>query len=206
MHQLRRAVSRPLIAAIAAVTLLVGFAPMAIASQPGPNRKTQRFEVRFMTNMIDHHGMAVMMAQMCRGKAVHPQLRALCRTIETSQRREIAQMRSWLRTWYRTDHAPAMHMSAAEMRRMHGMRGASGSAFEIRFMTMMIPHHAQAIREARTCLDRADHQQLRQLCRNIITTQSAEIRTMRTWLRQWYDHPGDRQGRRGHGPGPARVA
>ena len=70
---------------------------------------------------------------------------------------------------------------------MHDMPAMPGRLFEIHFMTMMIPHHQQAIREATTCLDRADHRDLRRLCRNIIKTQSAEIRMMRSWLCEWYD-------------------
>ncbi|MGE5765388.1 MAG: DUF305 domain-containing protein [Mycobacterium leprae] len=193
--------SRGVLAGVAAVALLVGFASSAAAREPAPNRSTARFEINFMKNMIDHHAMAVRMAEMCRDRAVHSQLRSMCKDIETSQRREIREMRSWLRDWYNTDHQPSMmHMPAGEMRRMHEMQMSSGRQFEIHFMTMMIPHHEQAIREAKTCRNRAHHGDLRQLCRNIIKTQAAEIRTMRSWLCKWYDRcDGRHEGRPGQG-------
>ena len=205
MHQLRRFVPIGVMAAAAAVALLVGFASPAAASEPARDGTTARVEIRFMTNMIDYHAMAVHMAAMCRDKAVHGKLLTLCKDIKTGQRREIREMRAWLRDWYDTDHKPAMHTTEAEARLMHEMEAMSGRLFEIHFMTMMIPHHQQAIREATTCLDRADHRDLRQLCRNIIKTQTAEIRVMRSWLCHWYDRC-DGRPEPGHPHGHGRVA
>lgn len=62
----------------------------------------------------------------------------------------------------------------------------SGADFEIAFMDMMIRHHAAAVREGEMCQARAYHAQLIDLCRNIVSTQSAEIAQMETWLCQWY--------------------
>ena len=53
-------------------------------------------------------------------------------------------------------------------------------------MEMMIKHHEKAIKEGQHCLDKAYHTELRELCQNIIATQSAEIALMQTWLCQWY--------------------
>jgi uncharacterized protein (DUF305 family) len=62
----------------------------------------------------------------------------------------------------------------------------NGAEFEIAFMEMMIKHHEKAIREGQHCGDTAYHAELRELCENIIRTQSAEITQMQTWLCQWY--------------------
>ncbi|HLZ36639.1 MAG TPA: DUF305 domain-containing protein [Mycobacteriales bacterium] len=181
------------------LALLVGAASAASAGQTVASRPTAPYDVRFMTNMIDHHAMAVQMAQVCQRRAVHGQLRGLCVTISASQQREIRQMRTWLRAWYRTDHAPMMMPGMGQQMRRLGQ--FSGRMFEIHFMNMMIPHHQEAVRDARTCVNRADHRELRQLCRNIIRTQTAEIRQMRGWLCAWYAQCGqeNRQHRRGPG-------
>lgn len=63
-----------------------------------------RFDQAFLTGMIAHHKMAVMEASTVPGRAIHRQLTILARHIVTSQRREIAQMTSWLHSWY---HTPA---------------------------------------------------------------------------------------------------
>ena len=53
-------------------------------------------------------------------------------------------------------------------------------------MEMMIRHHRAAVREGERCQERASHEELIALCHNIVTTQSAEIEQMQTWLCQCY--------------------
>ena len=50
---------------------------------------------------------------------------------------------------------------------------------------MMIKHHLAAIKEASDCVERAFHEELRDLGENIVTAQAAEIEQMRTWLCEW---------------------
>src|SRR5512144_2116707 len=95
MHSLWRTLTRSVTAVAAMLALLVGSASAASAGQTVANRPTAPYHVRFMTNMIDHHAMAVQMAQVCRRRAVHGQLRGLCVSIAPSQQREIRQTRTW---------------------------------------------------------------------------------------------------------------
>ena len=64
------------------------------SAAPAPTKPAANFEVKFLTDMIDHHNMAVMMATMCLDKAVHGELEALCNDIVTSQSQEIDMMQS----------------------------------------------------------------------------------------------------------------
>jgi uncharacterized protein (DUF305 family) len=61
-----------------------------------------RFDQAFLTGMTAHHKMAVIEAGTVPGRAIHRPLTALARQIITTQNREIAQMTSWLHTWYHT--------------------------------------------------------------------------------------------------------
>lgn len=153
-------------------------------SGPAPDRATAKYEIDFMQDMIDHHAMAVQMGQMCLEKAIHEELRAMCQNIITTQQQEIAEMQSWLSSWYGISYSP--QMNPGDMRMMEKMAALSGAEFEIEFMEMMIKHHLKAIREASKCVERVYHEELRTLCENIITAQAAEIEQMRTWLCQWY--------------------
>lgn len=153
-------------------------------SGPAPDRSTARYEVDFMTGMIDHHAMAVEMAEMCVEKAIHEELRTLCQDIIATQTQEIQQMQSWLQQWYGITYSP--EMKPGDMRMMEKLAALSGAEFEIEFMQMMIKHHVKAIREASKCVDRVFHEDLHDLCENIIVTQAAEIEQMRTWLCEWY--------------------
>jgi uncharacterized protein (DUF305 family) len=165
--------------------VLAGPARLARADAPAPERATAKYEVRFMENMIDHHAMAIMMAEMCLERAVHSELISMCQDIIASQSQEIAMMQTWLQDWYGIAYEP--HMSPGQQKSMErqAMR-LSPEEFEIWFMRNMIRHHEQAIREAQECLERAYHPALLSLCRNIIETQRAEIEQMQAWLCEWY--------------------
>lgn len=163
-----------------------GVSTQSITTQsgPAPTQSATNYEIRFMENMIDHHHMAVMMAEMCLAKAIHPELRSLCESIRTAQMAEIEEMQAWLQDWYGITYEPVMKPGDEQM--MERLASLSGAEFEIALMEMMIKHHEKAIKEGRHCLDKAYHTELRELCENIISTQSAEIAQMQTWLCQWY--------------------
>jgi len=164
------------------MTLLLASA--AFAGAPASDKAAARYEVTFLKSMIDHHAMAVEMAELCMTRAIHEELRSMCEQIAAAQTREIQQMQSWLQDWYGITYEP--QMTRQEMREMEQLSSLSGADFEVAFMEMMIRHHMGAIREASKCVESAEHEELRTLCENIITTQAAEIEQMRTWLCQWY--------------------
>ena len=161
---------------------LVLLATPIMADAPAPTPATAHYEIKFMTDMIDHHAMAVMMADMCLEKAVHPELRTLCESIKAAQTEEIQTMQSWLRSWYGISYEPEVKMTG-EMKRLMSL---SGEVFEIEFMQMMIRHHFKAVVESRTCQKRAYHPELIHLCHNIEMTQTQEIQLMQMWLCSWY--------------------
>lgn len=191
------------LALLLAVALSFSIAGPANADAPAPTQATATFEVSFMQNMIDHHQMAIMMAEMCVAKAMHDQLRGLCQTIASTQMAEIDNMQSWLDDWYGIDYEPAMR--PGHMAMMDRLAGLSGAAFEVAFMEMMIKHHTRAIRAAEKCLDKAYHGELLALCQDIVDTQRAEIAQLRTWLCEWYDEcaaKGSRSARSAHRAAP----
>lgn len=58
------------------------------------------FDQEFIRQMIPHHQMAVMMAQMVVDTANQPEIRELAQTIIESQTAEINQMQQWNQEWY----------------------------------------------------------------------------------------------------------
>jgi uncharacterized protein (DUF305 family) len=63
---------------------------------------------------------------------------------------------------------------------------APAGAFDRAYLTDMIGHHAMAVDMAEMALDKATHPELKQAAQTIISTQTAEIKKMRSWLRKWY--------------------
>jgi uncharacterized protein (DUF305 family) len=165
------------------------------------------FDKAFLAQMTMHHAMAVMMARPAAAQAAHQETRDLAQTIINDQTREIAQMRGWAKDWYGLDvpdpiammdqmmgqgmgmpmgqmmgQMPMMH----HMTMMNDMAKLPPQRLEVVFLSQMIPHHQGAIDMANLVPERAAHQELKDLSKNIIDSQSSEIDRMNGWLSSWY--------------------
>jgi uncharacterized protein (DUF305 family) len=63
---------------------------------------------------------------------------------------------------------------------------APAGRYDRAFLIDMIGHHAMAVDMAEMAREKATHDELQQAAEEIIRTQTAEIRRMRAWLRNWY--------------------
>jgi len=59
----------------------------------------ENFDKAFATDMIPHHQMAVMMAQMLKNSTGRDEMKKLADEIISAQTKEIDQMRDWLKSW-----------------------------------------------------------------------------------------------------------
>ncbi len=199
MHRLMTAA---FLALLVALLLAIPVAPVGAAPPmvPGMDQMQQQmdqdtaklrglsgkdFEIAFLEMMISHHESAIMMAQLVPTRATHPELKTLAQNIVTSQQREIAQMRGWLRDWYGIANPPAMPMAGMDQM-MAAMQQLTGAEFERAFLMMMPMHHMGASGMAALAPGRATHPELLQLARNIVTSQGQEIEQMRGWAMAWY--------------------
>lgn len=171
---------------------LAFFLPLsAPAAAPAGDTSTANYEIDFLDDMIHHHMMAVHMASLCDGRAVHPELLSMCSQIVSTQQQEVSTMKSWLQEWYGVTHEHAM--MPGHMREMEKLAALSGAEFEVAFMQMMIKHHQGAVREGSQCMVRAYHEELRTLCEDMVVTQTLEAGQMREWLCEWYSICGNRR-------------
>ncbi|MEV8516446.1 DUF305 domain-containing protein [Dactylosporangium sp. NPDC051484] len=149
-------------------------------------------DVMFAQMMIPHHQQAVEMAALAGTRAADPEVKSLAARIEAAQEPEIKTMTGWLAEWGRP--APMMSggmnhsgahsampgmMSDADMARL---KAATGKDFDRQFCTMMIAHHRGAIAMAEDELAGGVNTDAKDLARQIITAQQAEIDTMNTFL------------------------
>ena len=80
------------------------------------------------------------------------------------------------------------------------------SAADVMFVRMMIPHHEQAIEMSDIILAKSDiPADITALAEKLKAEQAPEIDQMTTWLDQWGQPPGPRDGHRGHGGGGMPV-
>lgn len=157
-----------------------------LGSLPALTPSQASFEQRFLQSMIEHHTMAVEMAQVCvNTQNVRAELTSLCGQIIKSQTAEIQMMKNWLQSWYGVTHTARMFNG--DMQNMRRLDALSGDTFSAEFMLEMITHHAMAVMQGAGCLERAYHRELLEMCSNMISSQAQEIRQMRIWLMDWYE-------------------
>ncbi len=197
-----------IIALMAALFTIGISAALADASVDG---RSGRAEVRFLEGMIDHHQMALDMANDCLDKAEAESVRALCTQIIAAQSAEIELMRGWLLAWYNVAYAPMsmMEMMPAApaagghsghaghggmampqtdppmmMGMFAGLNRLEGRDYDIAWLEAMIDHHDDALHMSERLLGRAQHDELIALANTIISAQSAEIALMESMIEE----------------------
>jgi uncharacterized protein (DUF305 family) len=183
-----------LAAACAALLLSLGCAP------GGSPTAGDSFDRQFIDMMVPHHQGAVEMAKIAQQRAERPEVKQLADAIIRSQEDEIAQMKTWRKSWFGSDQTPPLD----KMPMVPGMAGHGGHAatmdmgaevemlsradppFDLAFIDAMIPHHESAIEAARAAEGRAQRAEIKELSRAIIAEQQREIDQMTAWRHEWY--------------------
>ena len=188
--------------------------PKPSTGYPGMGQMGMMDDQHFIIMMIPHHESAIAMANMALTRAQHPEIKQLAENIKISQSREIEQMRTWYKKWYRTDvpnidtdtrsgggrygggygdggmmHSRSGYYGYGGM--MSGMRTdltalSNAKNFDQVFIEEMIPHHQMAVMMSQHLLFNAVHPEMKQLAQAIIQAQTKEINEMQSWYQQWY--------------------
>ena len=140
-------------------------------------------ELNFIQGMIPHHQEAVDSALVVEKHSEHAQLRAFAGAVVRVQQRQISEMRGWLRAWY-----PKQATASPYLPMMRTLPDATPDEADRAFIEDMMTHHKMAITMAREFLagDFKKHPKTEALAKDIMSTQTAEVGTLRGWLRRWY--------------------
>ena len=141
-------------------------------------------ELDFIRGMIPHHQEAVDSALVVEKHSEHAQLRAFAGAVVRVQQRQISEMQGWLRAWYpkqATAASPYLPM-------MRALPDATPDEADRAFIEDMMTHHEMAIATAREFLagNFKRHPKTEALAKDIMSTQAAEVGTLRGWLYSWY--------------------
>jgi uncharacterized protein (DUF305 family) len=191
--------------------LAVFVAPAVLADGPVEGR-AGRAEVRYMEGMMDHHQMAVDMANDCLSKASSESLKTICQDVIDAQTAEIAQLQEWLLNWYNIQYEPMPMMNMMEMMdgmgmgdmdhggmegmphtdppmmmgMMAGLNRLEGVDYDVAWAESMIDHHDDAIHMSERFLERVPegegHAELLGMAQQIIDDQTAEIEELEAIL------------------------
>lgn len=157
-------------------------------------------DVRFASEMIQHHAQALQMVDLTVGRELDPEVQTLAEAILGAQGPEIQTMTTWLTDWGQPipatsrDHVNAegghgdagmadmAGMLSAE--EMVGLESASDAEFATLWLTAMIRHHEGAIEMAQTEQSAGKFPEAVALAESISAAQAAEIIEMERLLRR----------------------
>ena len=184
--------TRALAAGALALISMVGLAACSTTTEPSESSGANMADVMFVQMMIPHHEGAIEMSDILLSKSdVDPEVVARAEQIKAAQGPEIEQMKQWLDDWGMPtmsdnmdgmDHGGMGGMAGMTEEDMQALEDASGSEAGELFLEQMIVHHEGAIEMAEDVLDDGEHPGVRELARNIVASQKAEIELMRSML------------------------
>lgn len=142
-------------------------------------------DLSFAQAMIPHHQQAVQMAMLAATRASDSRVKDLAARIAAAQGPQISMMAGWMSAW---GTAMPSDMAGMDMpgfmttADMNALTAASGTAFDTKFLTMMIAHHNGALVTANTELAGGSGAAAKALAQSIIDGQTKEIAEMKAIL------------------------
>lgn len=138
--------------------------------------------VMFAQMMIPHHEQAVELSQVALEVSNNKEVRALANEIISAQDSEITQMQSWLEAVGMPDMHHMMEMPGfVNENQFADLKALTGTAFDLKFLELMIGHHEGAIEMAQDIYNNKTAE-VKQLSRDIIDAQTAEIALMKSLI------------------------
>ena len=163
---------------------------MSNGDSPSASDSFNMADIQFTAMMIPHHKQALEMSEMILAKSdIDPEVTELAQQIRDAQEPEIKQMKGWLKDWdvnmgsmngmSGMDHSMNGMMSEDDMQALEDASGTEASRLYLEGMT---EHHEGAIEMADDEIADGKDPDVIALAKEIKTSQTAEIETMKTLL------------------------
>lgn len=155
-------------------------------SASGSSGSGNSADVAFINSMTEHHQSAIDMAKIAKERSKRSEILGLADDIISAQQREIGtmkQVRASLGDLGKS--TKGMDMAGMNMKMDMSML-EDAKPFDREFIDMMTTHHTTAIAMAKQQLADGKNPTLRQMAKDIISSQGREIAQMRGWRKAWY--------------------
>ena len=138
-------------------------------------------ERQFLQEMIPHHQEAIDTAKLVAKNGENAEVKKIAQDIITAQEKEIADMKSWYKTWYQVEYK---NDAAYKPMMRSDLSTLTGNTLDRAFLEGMIEHHMGALMMGQSVVPNLQHKEVENLARGIAESQSNEIITMRILLKQ----------------------
>ena len=140
----------------------------------------------FLEAMIPHHQEAVDSSTKIINTTKDLELKTFGQNVVTAQNKEITEMKTWYKSWFNKEYAPSNNY----MVMMGGINNKTGTELDQEYIRGMIAHHNGAIEMAKNVQTISKRPEIIKLVNDIITSQSAEIKTLEKRLEPEHDDSG----------------
>lgn len=184
--------------ALASTILLVGGCASVEGPRPSPSEsvaagsagkpaEVNDTDLHFLAMMTPHHEQAVQMSDIVLATdGVSAETLELAERIRSGQQAEIDTMLGWVRDWGQQglliQHSEHIANGMVTPQQMDELAGLDGADAERRFLEEMMFHHEGAIAMTQDQIDQGGYGELRELARQMIEVQSAEVEQMKRML------------------------
>lgn len=142
-------------------------------------------DIDFAAMMLEHHRGAVQMAGLELREGTDTSMKQFAKGVIEAQEKEIAFMTEFIAKHNRESSPDAAAFQKALQGSMQAMMNSPVQVYnqtDRDFATQMIPHHQSAVDMAKVYIQYGKNDPLLKLCRDIISSQSEEIRWLSNWL------------------------
>ncbi|MCG7292392.1 DUF305 domain-containing protein [Corynebacterium afermentans] len=183
------------VAVIAALALTLTFAGPSLRAAFTPETSTSAdgqagyndSDVHFLGMMVPHHQQAIDMSDVLLGSDVDDaEVRDLAQRIKDGQERENEQMRAWADEWgiekdmeHHSTHIANGMFHPEQLEQFEALRG---DELRTAFLEMMHFHHNHVIKMTQDEVDRGGYEPLREMAKEMIEVQTAEMGEMEELL------------------------
>ena len=133
----------------------------------------------FLEMMISHHQEAVDSSKVLIAKTQNEELKKFLQGVIDAQTKEIEQMKTWYKDWFKKDYAPA----SGYMAMMPDLTKMEGAVADQAYIKSMIAHHQGAIDAAKQLSKVSKRYELIQFATAVIEVQTKENELLATWLK-----------------------
>jgi uncharacterized protein (DUF305 family) len=140
-------------------------------------------EKDFLNQMIPHHQEAINTSEILLKQTTDQELKKFAQDVIAVQTSEITQMKQWLKDGYQYEYTT----NTAYVPMMGDLTALKGTELEKAYIQGMIGHHQGAIEMAKQVLTFHPKPEVKNMVDEIISVQSAEVKTLQEWLRSKYE-------------------
>ncbi|RAS66740.1 uncharacterized protein (DUF305 family) [Lentzea atacamensis] len=151
---------------------------------PAASARFNDADVMFAQMMVDHLQLGISLSQLALAKATKQEAKDLAGVIDTTQREELAMLKSWLKLWGKPEggganlHAAHGGQPLLDDKVINDTKEKSGAEFDLTFLNLMAGHQGAAVEMALTEKKEGSNPETMAYAERVASTRQGQIAQM----------------------------